>query len=177
MTAFAESILVRVVFSTMSPRQLAELIDRHGPALVLFARQWSSAPEDVVQESLLKLFLQRVPPSDPAAWLFRVVRNAAIDDAKKAARRKRREATAMPAAWFVEPIIDWLDAEQAVSALEQLSSELREVVIARLWGGLTFEQVAEAMGCSASSAHRRFDVGIEQLRKSLGVSCKNEASR
>ena len=80
-------------------------------------------------------------------------------------------------AWFVEAEVDGLDAEHAVAALAHLAPELREVVVARLWGGLTFEQIADAMGSSASSAHRRFDAGIEQLRKSLGVSCRNEASQ
>src|SRR5262249_22949915 len=104
----------------MTPRHLAELIDRHGPALVLYARQWCATPEDVVQDAFLKLSAQRWPPDDPPAWLFRVVRNAALDAAKSDRRRQRREAAARPGVWFVEPEIDGLDAERAVVALERL---------------------------------------------------------
>ncbi len=157
----------------MNPGRLAALIDEHTPALVLYARQWCAAPEDVVQEAFLKLVQQRRDPDDPVAWLFRVVRNGALDASKTVRRRKAREALA-PTRWFVEPEINGLDAQTAVAALEQLSSDIREVIVARLWGGLTLEQIALVAGCSVSSAHRRFEVGIVQLRKALGVSCPTD---
>jgi RNA polymerase sigma-70 factor (ECF subfamily) len=47
------------------------------------------------------------------------------------------------------------------------------VIVARLWGGLSFEQIAEAAGSSASTAFRRFSAGIDALRKELGVPCPN----
>ena len=56
-------------------------------------------------------------------------------------------------------------------ALEQLPPEQREVIVARLWGGLSFEQIAAVAGCSASTAFRRYEAGIEALRRLLGVSC------
>lgn len=161
----------------MTPRHLAELIDRHGPALVLYARQWCAGPEDVVQDAFLKLVELRHPPDDPAAWLFRVVRNRALDTARTDRRRQKREAAARPARWFVEPEIDGLDAEQAVAALERLPAELRETIVARLWGGLTFDQIAAVSGCSASSAFRRYEAGIAALRESLGVPCPTDPTR
>jgi hypothetical protein len=36
----------------MSPKQLAELVDAHAAGLLLYARQWLTAPEDVVQGSV-----------------------------------------------------------------------------------------------------------------------------
>jgi RNA polymerase sigma factor (sigma-70 family) len=161
----------------MTPRHLAELIDRHGPALVLYARQWCAVPEDVVQDAFLKLVAQRRPPDDPAAWLFRVVRNAALDAAKADRRRQKREAAVHAARWFVEPDIDGLDAEAAVAALERLPAELRETIVARLWGRLSFEQIAAVSGCSASSAFRRYEAGIAALRETLGVSCPTDPTR
>lgn len=161
----------------MTPRHLAELIDRHGPALVLYARQWCAGPEDVVQDAFLKLVELRRPPDDPAAWLFTAVRNRALDAAKGDRRRQRREAAAGAVRWFVEPDIDGLDAEQAVVALERLPAEIRETIVARLWGGLTFEQIAAVSGCSASSAFRRYEAGIAALRESLGVPCPTDPTR
>jgi RNA polymerase sigma factor (sigma-70 family) len=158
----------------MTPRHLAELIDRHGPALVLYARQWCAAPEDVVQDAFLKLVEQRHAPVDPPAWLFRVVRNRALDAAKMDRRRQRRESAARPVSWFVEPEIDGLDAERAMAALERLPPELRETIVARLWGGLTFDQIAAVSECSASSAFRRYEAGIAALRETLGVSCPTD---
>ena len=71
----------------MTGRQIAELIDRHAAALGLYARQWCAAAEDAVQDGVCKLVALKVPPDDPAAWLFRTVRNAAIDRGKAPAGR------------------------------------------------------------------------------------------
>jgi RNA polymerase sigma-70 factor (ECF subfamily) len=160
----------------MSPAALARLIDAHAAPLVLYARQWCDAPEDVVQEAFLKLVLQSQPPHDAVAWLYRVVRNGALDAAKRDRRRQRREsAAARPVRWFVEPEVDGLDAETAVAALQRLPPEQREVIVARHWGGLSFEQIAAAAGCSASTAFRRYSAGLDDLRKHLGVSCPNRS--
>ena len=155
----------------MTPRLLADLIAEHVAALVLFARQWCDSPEDVVQDAFCKLVAAPLP-NDPVAWLFRAVRNAAIDAGRSTRRRLKRErSTARPVRWFAESEIDGLDAEAAVVALESLPSDLREVIIARLWGGLTLEQIAIAAECSVSSVHRRFDAGIAILRERLGATC------
>ena len=156
----------------MTARQIADLIDAHAAALVLFARQWCAAPEDVVQESFCKLAGQPSPPGDPVAWLYRVVRNAAIDAGKADRRRQRREAAvARPVPWFDQVAVDGLEAATAVAALESLPAEQREVIVSRLWGGMTLEEIAVVVGCSVSSAHRRFTAGIAALRERLGVSC------
>jgi RNA polymerase sigma-70 factor (ECF subfamily) len=158
----------------MSPSEFARLMDAHARPLVLYARQWCDAPEDVVQDAFLKLVAGK-PPHDPVAWLYRVVRNGAIDAGKMARRRQRRESAAgRPARWFVEPRVDGLDAETAVAALQRLPAEQRETIVARHWGGLSFEQIAEAAGCSASTAFRRYDAGIATLRQELRVPCPNQ---
>jgi hypothetical protein len=88
----------------MTSTDFARLIDAHAAALVQYARQWCGAPEDVVQEAFVKLVRQRRPPEDAVAWLYRVVRNGALDAAKMARRRQRREsAAAKPVHWFVLP--------------------------------------------------------------------------
>jgi RNA polymerase sigma factor (sigma-70 family) len=161
----------------MNPTDLARLIDSHAAPLVLYARQRCTEAEDVVQEAFLKLVSQRRAPDDVLAWLYRVVRNGAIDAAKTARRRLRREsASAQPARWFVEPEMDGLDAGTAVSALEHLIPEEREIIVARHWGGLSFEQIGQAAGCSASTAFRRYTAGLEALRERMGVLCPKNSS-
>ena len=164
-------------YQLMTPVEVARLIDAHAAPLVLCARQWCAEPEDVVQEAFVKLVRQSRPPEDTVAWLYRVVRNGAIDASKMARRRQRREsAVARSERWFVEPEVDGLDAEIAVAALERLVPEEREVIVARHWGGLSFEQIGEVVGCSASTAFRRYTAGVEELRKQLGVICPNRSS-
>jgi len=161
----------------MNASDFARLVDAHAAPLVLYARQWCDAPEDVVQEAFLKLVRQWRVPEDAVAWLYRVVRNGALDAAKLARHRQRRESVAArPARWFVEPEVDGLDAETAVAALQRLPVEQREVIVARHWGGLSYEQIAAVAGCSASTAFRRYTAGVEVLRKQLGVICPNRPS-
>jgi RNA polymerase sigma-70 factor (ECF subfamily) len=158
----------------MGPDQLTELVDRHAAALTLYARQWCSCPEDVVQSAFLKLVRQRTPPDSLLPWLYRVVRNGAIDASRAARRRQKYEGQAAEHAplWFI-PTEDptGLDARTAAAAMTDLPVEIREIMVAHLWGGLTFEQIADAVGGSASTAYRRYALGLDLLRNTLGVPC------
>lgn len=160
----------------MSPRQLADLIDAHSPALLLFARQLCHVAEDVVQEAFLKLVALRERPREVVPWLYRVVRNAALDATKMRRRRQQREqVVARTTRWFVEASVDGLDAQTAADALQELPIDQREVIVAHLWGGLTFEQIAQISDTAASTAHRRYQAGIEALRNRLGVTWVNQS--
>src|SRR5438132_10221442 len=97
----------------MGAELLGRLFDQYAAALVLYARQWCATPEDVVQEALLKLVAQRSTPAQPVAWLYKVVRNAAISAARSARRRQRHESEASTRfpSWFVPTEGTELDAE------------------------------------------------------------------
>ena len=156
---------------------LGRLVDRHAAALELFARQWCETPEDVVQEAFVKLAAARTRPENPAAWLFRVVRNGALNAAQAARRRRRYEtAAAESRAWFqakrTVTSSDALDPETAAAELRTLPLEQREVIVAHLWGGLSFEEIAVVSGCSASTAHRLYSAGLSMMRERLGVTCR-----
>jgi RNA polymerase sigma-70 factor (ECF subfamily) len=157
----------------MGPELLGRLVDEHAAALALYARQWCVAPEDVVQEAFLKLVTQKHPPEHPVPWLYRVVRNGALSAARAAKRRQRHEAIAAARvpAWFQTADGAALDAEAATTALQELPLEQREVIVAHLWGGLSFEQVAELAGCSSSTAHRWYVAGLTALREKLRLPC------
>jgi RNA polymerase sigma-70 factor (ECF subfamily) len=159
----------------MGPELLGRLVDQHAAALVLYARQWSAVPEDVVQEAFLKLVAHRPPPDNPVPWLYRVVRNAAVSAARTERRRQRHEAVAAARApWFAaDADTEGLDAAAAKAALQALPPEQREVIVAHLWGGLTFEQIAVLAGGSSSTAHRRYVAGLTNLRERLGIPCPN----
>ena len=43
--------------------------------------------------------------------------------------------------------------------------------MSRLWGGLSFEQIAEVSGSSTSSVHRWYQKGLAALRERLGEEC------
>ncbi|NQT11514.1 MAG: sigma-70 family RNA polymerase sigma factor [Planctomycetes bacterium] len=157
----------------LSYEGMAEIVDAHVDALLLFARQRSDLPaEDVVQEAFLQL-VRRVkandPPENVVAWLYRVVRNELITrhhGRRRCRVREERVASERPE-WF-EPSVDTrLDAIRAAEQLKTLPLEQRETVVARIWGGLSFEEIGDLMKTSRSTAHRRYLSAIEMLRKGL----------
>ncbi|MFV2068691.1 MAG: RNA polymerase sigma factor [Pirellulales bacterium] len=78
----------------MDAGRLAELVDAHAAALELFASRWTAAPEDCVQEAFVELARQTSEPENVGAWLFRVVRNRALNVARSDRRRREREQVA-----------------------------------------------------------------------------------
>jgi RNA polymerase sigma factor (sigma-70 family) len=162
--------------SAVSPEYMARLLDEHGGALVLYARQWCATPEDVVQEAFLLLVRQSAVPENVVGWLYRVVRNSAISASRSSARRSHREKAVAHRGepWFEAPEGSRLDALAATRALEQLPAEEREVVVARLWGGLSLEEIASLTGSSTSTVHRRYQTGLTELRERLGVTCPSK---
>jgi RNA polymerase sigma factor (sigma-70 family) len=163
----------------LSPEVVTQLWDEHGPALVLYARQWCDAPEDVVQEAFLLLVRQSVAPDNPVGWLYRVVRNRAINAARSRERRSRREGAvaARGEPWFEGAAGDRLDALAATESLKCLPIQQREAIVARLWGGLSFDEIARLSGTSTATAHRCYRRGLAALRERLDESCSIRRNR
>jgi RNA polymerase sigma factor (sigma-70 family) len=158
---------------TAGPELIGRMLDRHAAALELYARQLCDCPEDVVQEALIALAGQARTPNDATAWLYRVVRNKALSALRSARRRRRheREAADRRPAWFERSAGDRVDAGLAAEAMESLPVEQREVVVARIWGGLSFAQIGQLVGASDSAAHRRYEAALAALRQKLRVPC------
>jgi RNA polymerase sigma factor (sigma-70 family) len=154
----------------LTPEVVTRLWDEHGAALVLYAQQWCQTPQDAVQEAFLMLVRQAVPPENPVGWLYRVVRNQAVSAARSSGRKSRREAVAAARGepWFLASPSDRLDAAEAADALQRLPLEQREAIVARLWGGLSFEEIARIGGRSLSKTYRNYRQGIDALREELG---------
>ena len=160
-------------------REVAVLLDRYSGALVLYARQLCSDPEDAVQSAFVKLIQQRSLPKDCVAWLYRVVRNESLMQSRGERRRRDREQefAALRESWF-EPELPGggLQGATASEALERLSQTQREIVVARIWGGLTFREIAHLLDVSQSSLHREYHQAIEFLKTELNQPCPNRSN-
>jgi RNA polymerase sigma factor (sigma-70 family) len=145
---------------------LSRLLDEHGAALVLYAQQWCDGPEDVVQEAFIRLMQQRPLPNNVVGWLYRVVRNRGISASRATVRRVRHETSAAGyrEPWFQPSLDEAMDADIATAALDSLTIDEREVIVLRIWGGRSFDEIAELIGKSTSTAHRRFEMALQTLR-------------
>ncbi len=160
---------------SLDPEAITRLWDEQCAALVLYARQWCETPEDVVQDAFLLLVRQVPAPANPFGWLYRVVRNRAINALRLSDRQARRDAAAgADRSWFEPAEGGRLDADAATEALRGLPPDQREAIVARLWGGLSFDEIARAAGAPLSRAYRSYQQGLAALRERLGATCPDK---
>jgi RNA polymerase sigma-70 factor (ECF subfamily) len=150
---------------------LAKWFEAHSRPLTLYARQWldDHAAADVVQDAFLKLFGQKRRPADARAWLFRAVRNAALNELRRR-RTHARHGAAIAAGrgeWFEQQLDDVIDAKAVQEALAELPPEQSELIVMRIWGQMTYEQMAEVAGVPLSTARERYVAAIESLRRKM----------
>jgi RNA polymerase sigma-70 factor (ECF subfamily) len=146
---------------------------RHGPALVLFARQYVQGradAEDVVQEAFIRFWRSRERVEEPSAYLFTCVKRCALDWQRSRQRQLRREhGAARPEAerLFAGGSEHDERCSQIEAALRDLPAEQAEVLVLKIWGGLTFPQIAAALETSANTAASRYRYALAKLREAL----------
>ncbi len=168
--------------------ELAEFVQElYGP-LVLYARQLCQFPEDAVQEAFLEWqrrfarvagqTLMVVDPTHDRCWLYRAVRHRALNSQRSEQRRRKYEsAYSDQRTWFSTAGQSAVEVDEAVAALQTLSDEVRETVVARLWGNLTLEEIAQLTDVSIATAGRRYIRGLEQLKAKLeGQECASNTT-
>lgn len=148
----------------------------YGPKLLLCARQWTRSladAEDVVQEAFVRYWRnQRRLGGDPKALLFTSVRRAAFDLARRDQRRANREERAVAGLdeteSLFEPLPEADDRRRAIeAALRRLSAEQREVLMLKIWGELTFEEIAQQLDIPLNTAASRYRYALGALRKEM----------
>jgi RNA polymerase sigma-70 factor (ECF subfamily) len=152
----------------LSAEELIGIVDMRFPALVLYARSWNiDTAEDLVQDAFVKLVEQPKRPANPVAWLCKTIRNAAISQYRKSQRRQKHETEAakQKPGWFVPN--DSLLAKEAAEMLDELPSNRREIVVLRIWNGLSFDEIAELTDTPKSSVFRIYSETLQELRKKL----------
>ena len=152
--------------------ELKSLVEAAFAPLLLYARQWNEeGAEDDVQTALLKFFQEfaggrKALPENPIGWLFRVVRNERNHRFRKEKTRREhnRQYAEMREPWFVPSPETTLDAATVAENLRKLPMENREVIVAKIWGDLSFAEIAELLGASRSTVHRRYVEGLAELK-------------
>jgi RNA polymerase sigma factor (sigma-70 family) len=160
--------------------RLSGWYDAYGQALVLYARQWlPAAAEDIVQEVFLRLLHKWREPACVKAWLFRSVRNAALSRLRSERRREKHEhqrALRQGDRFFEARPDDLIDAAAAQAALMSLPDEQREVIVLRVWAGLTLAEASEVTGDPVSTLFSRYAAGLAAVRKILEAPCDKKTS-
>ena len=150
-------------------QQLRRVYEEHGAALVLYARQWCVHPDDALQDALIDLAHQTAEPRDPVAWLFKTVRCKAMNQSRSEHRRSKYQqlAAEQREPWFTSESDSMVDASEMQFLLSELPALDREIVVARIWGDMSFEQIAELVERSMSFVYRRYQCTLIVLEKKM----------
>jgi len=155
----------------LSAELIAALIERHAVPLQIWIGRRCPGPEDVVQEAFCRLAVLEPPPARVVAWLYRAARNLAENQRVAGQRRRAREKRAAAAEAVRDDPLERLIADEVLTSVLRLDDSLREVVTARIWGQLTFEEIGAVCGISTASASRRYRDALEQLHRLLSTPC------
>ncbi|MDR0475158.1 MAG: RNA polymerase sigma factor [Treponema sp.] len=139
------------------------------------------AAEDLSQEAFFRIHEKRMvfpSPEETKYWLIRVVKNAALNYAK----RKARERTAYQKA-FREDVrttgsgeTEFLKKEtreEVLEAIERLPEKLRIVLILREYGELNYREIGRVLGISEGNVKVRVFRARERLSGFLSEDVYN----
>lgn len=98
--------------------------------------------------------------------LARAMRQLLVDHARARARKGESRTLTQVAALMADPA-DLLSLEAALAELEALRPQAAEVVTLRVFGGLTLDEAADAMGVSRRTAARNWRIGKAHLAERL----------
>jgi RNA polymerase sigma factor (sigma-70 family) len=159
----------------LTAEEVRALYDQHGPALLAYACSFvadGAIAEDVVHQVFMKLLQGRASfPDAPLGYLYRAVRNAALN-VRRNGRRDRQ--VDLDSAWFAHRGGDREAALALQAALLELPEEQREVVIMRVWSGMTLEEIAGVAGTSLNTVASRYRYALGKLRERLRPYRKTE---
>ena len=154
-----------------SPDEWRAWLRRCGPRFHLYARQQTrteSDAEDVLQDALVESW-KRIGEMPPDALVFATIRRRAIDLARSSDRRgvREEEAGAPDAEWFLPDVEERETQRLLEDAVKSLQPIYREVVTLKIWGGLTFQEIAETTGVPLNTAASRYRYALDGLRETL----------
>lgn len=153
--------------------------ESHAARLLLYVRQWlpeRADAEDAVQAGFVKFWKCKPHPhSTDLPLLYATVRCAALDMLRARSRRAKREEAVMldfaDCWWDADTILEKERAEQMQRALAKLPEEQREVVMLRIWGELTFAEIAQTLDENINTITARHRYALAALKKLLPEEC------
>jgi RNA polymerase sigma-70 factor (ECF subfamily) len=139
---------------------------------------------DVCQETFLRAF--RALPglrgqAKFSSWLYRIALNLCRDGNRRARRAQVVQApenvdlvelaSALEPSETVEDLVARNDLARAVErAMASLPEEQRTAIVLKEYHGLTFQEIADLVGCPLSTVKTRLYQGLTVLRRELAKS-------
>ena len=154
--------------------ELTQLLPRLRRFAFALSRNGADA-DDLAQATIERALRSRdqwQPVTRLDSWLFRIMRNLWIDTVRARGRRERHEAPEDAAKDVGEDPREAMDTsmelQRAMSAMERLPDEQREVVALILIEGFGYREVSEMLGVPIGTVSSRLVRGRIALLEMLG---------
>jgi RNA polymerase sigma-70 factor (ECF subfamily) len=161
-----------VIRSLAGDRAAAEeLIALHQPRLRAFVYKMlpgSQNVDDIVQDVWLDVFHDLARLQSPAAftpWLYRIAHNRVYRSLRRRPHARLDEMEIQDRNGV--PDFTFEDVQAVQAAMQQLEPEHREVLLLRFMEQMSYEQIAEAVGCPVGTIRSRLHNAKRQLRRIL----------
>jgi RNA polymerase sigma-70 factor (ECF subfamily) len=136
----------------------------------------SSLSEDVVQDVFRRLCQEPVDAKDLRSYVFRSVRNRALDHVRFKSRSGRPTGDSTgwasiyrsDAATPEERMVSAETARQVEAALYELEPDERECIVLHIYGEMTFETMSKVLEAPMGTVASRYRRGLAKLRETLG---------
>jgi RNA polymerase sigma-70 factor (ECF subfamily) len=144
------------------------LYEKKAGGLLLYGRALGLShgeAEDVLQETFVALLQLDHEPEDTEHYSLRAFRNRALNFRRGTWRRLAREIESHR--WFEREAHETEAERHAMKALTELPPEQREVIVLKIWNGLTFEAIGRLFDISPNTVAGRYRYGLNKLRACL----------
>lgn len=160
------------------PEAFRALFEKHKDMVYSVALRYSgdaAAAQDIAQDTFLKLFSTIGSfrgESNFEAWLYRMVVNRCFDQKRKTRRLVSLldgviDARRTPEDSALDEVLREEISAHVKSVVEGLSPEQRMVVVLRYTKGLSYEEIASILGCSAGTIASRLNRAHRVLERRL----------
>lgn len=155
----------------------------HLPTILRYLRRrlGDTAGEDATHDVFARAFTRRSsfdPNRAPViAWLFGIAANVVADHRRQEARRlaaMRRASRSEPRRHTDEHELPQL-APQLTAALSRLSLEDRETLLLVVWGELSYDETAAALGIPVGTVRSRVSRARSELRARIAQNNTDDA--
>ena len=155
-------------------RGATELVERHASALARFAASCGARDEidELVQDTFVKAFASLDGfrgESGFRTWLFTIERRLLIDRMRAERRRPKSAELTEDAASTAYTALDGLVGGEAVQkvkkALDRLTPTQREVFVLRVTEGLSYREIANAVGSTEGAARVHYHNAMRAVKE------------
>lgn len=148
-----------------------ELYDRYAGRLLAYVRAMGGPrvpAEDVVQDIFISLWQKahqyRPALGSPEGWIFTITRHKVVDIWRSASPVVDLGDVDLEAVMGVEEAVDGTLAPSLRKALSRLTPEQRRPLLMAYFGGLTYDQTAQALGLPVGTLKTRIRTSLLRLR-------------